>query len=126
MAEGLKHPVPQHANPADHALDLVNTDFMTDSTGRTKYIDGLAKSWASYLNVYPDGHAILPRKKESRALRHPLRSEYGTARERLGTDIRVSLNRTWILMERNALNYSRNLLAYGVRIGMYREFPHRV
>ena len=30
-------------------------------------------------------------------------------------------NQTVILMERNMLNYSRNLLAYGVRLGMYRE-----
>jgi hypothetical protein len=28
-------------------------------------------------------------------------------------------SKTWVLTERNFLNYSRNILAYGVRVGMY-------
>lgn len=38
-----------------------------------------------------------------------------------GSGVRRALRQTGILMERNMINYSRNLLAYGVRLGMYRE-----
>lgn len=34
----------------------------------------------------------------------------------------LGLSKTMILMERNTINYSRNLLAYGVRLAMYRVF----
>ena len=32
-----------------------------------------------------------------------------------------AMHQTWILMERNMINYSRNLLAYGIRLAMYSE-----
>lgn len=35
------------------------------------------------------------------------------------SSLRTQVWRTGLLMERMALNYTRNLLAYGVRVGMY-------
>ncbi|KAF8324153.1 P-loop containing nucleoside triphosphate hydrolase protein [Cantharellus anzutake] len=37
----------------------------------------------------------------------------------LGNALNLSVYRTGILMERSVLNYRRNLLAYGIRVGMY-------
>ncbi len=42
----------------------------------------------------------------------------------IGSTLSLSVYRTKILMQRSVLNYRRNLLAYGVRVGMYGMFDH--
>lgn len=42
-------------------------------------------------------------------------------RKGLWSGLRNGAHKTGILMERNVINYSRNLLAYGVRAAMYGE-----
>ncbi|KAI0315703.1 P-loop containing nucleoside triphosphate hydrolase protein [Amylostereum chailletii] len=114
LAEGLSHSVSQHANPSDHALDVVNTDFMVDSAEAIRHVEGLARCWSEYAAKHHAGHRLtfLEPKHGSLAVGAASRSETWRG-------LTVGMRRTWCLMERNALNYSRNLLAYGVRIGMY-------
>lgn len=122
LAEGLGHPVPEHANPADHAIDLVNTDFMKDADERARHIDNAARSWIAYAEAHPTHHAVVMSEKGVDGLPDALRTSQGGKRRRLGHGIRLGASRTGILMERNIMNYSRNLLAYGVRLGMYGAF----
>ena len=135
LADGLRHPVPQHANPADHALDVVHTDFMSDAKEREKHVKDLAMKWFTYAT----NNGVSTRRgigswgdKEGEQLdmkngtktrvkaRKAGRARVGSSKE-LRSGFISGWNQTVILMERNMLNYSRNLLAYGVRLGMYRE-----
>ncbi|KAI0048707.1 P-loop containing nucleoside triphosphate hydrolase protein [Auriscalpium vulgare] len=122
LADGLGHPVPQHANPSDHALDLVNTDFIPDARARTLHVAGLTEKWHSYAAAHPvEQPAFLPFKMKHRssawitAAFRPRRPLWRRAADSMRSDSR----RTLILIERNMMNYSRNLLAYGIRLGMY-------
>lgn len=126
LSDELGHPVPRYANPADHALDIFNTDFMGDPSQREAHIDEYARRWSEYteargLAVHSEGD-----KDEHETLADPDRAPLSislkfSGKESLFRGMVRDLHRTGILMERNAINYSRNLLAYGVRIGMYRE-----
>lgn len=96
----VNHPIPAYHNPADHLLDLVSSDFGED---KTHVLDALYASHAAHVEKNPptpsaqDTSAYIVRKK-------PFTHHFKV----LGT-----------LCERNIVNYSRNLLAYGVRLGMY-------
>lgn len=137
LSEGLKHPVPLHANPADHALDVVHTDFISDAEARAKHVADLAMKWMVYASEHPNEHAVKrnmtgawcseeQKDGDCTTTGSPKKSRKngGSQRGYLGVMSR-GWHQTVILMERNMLNYSRNLLAYGVRLGMYREllFP---
>lgn len=122
LRDGLGYPVPQHANPADHALEIFNTDFMTDPAHREAHVLDYARRWTEYAAVH--GLAMRPEgdKDEHETLADPERTILSFSRRRgLTAGMVRGVHRTGILMERNVLNYSRNLLAYGVRVGMYRK-----
>jgi hypothetical protein len=118
LRDGLDHAVPEHANPSDHALDAVSTDFMRQPGQGTAHILELAANWRSYAACYPNIHNVSGTPKSILAAGHVVPTRSG-----LQQTLRVGLSRTRYLMERNWINYSRNLLAYGVRLGMYCEFP---
>ena len=115
---GLRHPVPRYANPADHALEVVNTEFIPDPGHREAAARQFAMRWAIYEQAfrsrYPTG--IITQKSRGR--------ELPSARTHRSVWKRVvrRFQQTWILANRNSLNYSRNMLAYGVRIAMYCEY----
>jgi hypothetical protein len=107
----LGHPCAEHVNPADHVISIVNVDFIQDAVEAGKRIDNLVKAWvrsqASLDTAYGKSEMALDEKMDG-----------GGGK---GGWLRVAVKNTWVLMEKNALNYRRNLLAYGVRLGMYRE-----
>ncbi|TCD65881.1 hypothetical protein EIP91_002041 [Steccherinum ochraceum] len=133
LDEGLQHPVPQHANPTDHAVDLVNTDFILDPEERSNRVSGYAEAWKAYqaskktetdTSVTEVKEAI--DEKRSSRVRSSMLSSMTMSRDarhdiatRVGRGMRMDISRTTILMQRNMLNYNRNLLAYGVRFSMY-------
>jgi len=119
LAEGLRHPVPNHANPTDVALDLVSTDFISDPAERERHIDSASRSWAAYSEAYPMEHTAAPYEKYGDCLSISLRPDQSKNTQRVAGGVKLAISRTVVLMERNVLNYSRNLLAYGVRLGMY-------
>ncbi|VDC00690.1 unnamed protein product [Peniophora sp. CBMAI 1063] len=114
LSVGLHHPVPHHANPSDIALDMINTDFMHDSDEAARHVDHLTDSWRQYSSKRPSTHS-LPALHEEKTLM----SNFHTRRPRAISTFAANMWRTWYLMQRNAINYSRNILAYGVRAGMY-------
>lgn len=123
LDESLQHPVPLHANPTDHALDLINTDFLPGAESRIAHISDYAERWQTWSAA--NGLAELFGKRESDEMSRESHGSVGRPRRvpsGAWSGIRNGVHRTGILMERNAINYSRNLLAYGVRAGMYSEF----
>lgn len=131
--------MPLHANPADHALDAVHTDFISDVELRAKHVADLAIKWFVYASEHPDEHSVKHRgmaswgdeeqkegsdASEDRSVRRlKIKSSSKSQGSKEKNGVAASISRGWhqtvILMERNMLNYSRNLLAYGVRLGMY-------
>ncbi|KAJ7246166.1 P-loop containing nucleoside triphosphate hydrolase protein [Mycena haematopus] len=123
------HPVGRFTTPSDHAMNFLNEDF-ADGTGQARAFREFYLSTSISTNAaLPDSvkrihttgtassffasdteqeHAITNEREPEREL------EYGKAGP-LGT---LFWN-TMVLSERTAFNYSRNLLAYGVRAGMY-------
>lgn len=119
LGDGLGCPVPQHANPADVALDVFNTDFLASPAQRETHVDEFATRWAEYAST----HGLVREKDEHETLGGDYADDCEPRlvrrRKGLAHGVARNLHRTAILMERNVLNYSRNLLAYGVRIAMY-------
>ncbi|KAF7320751.1 ABC transporter domain-containing protein [Mycena chlorophos] len=135
-------PVGRFSNPSDHAMNFLNADFGDASaypgTGRDSmgtssahdasanahafrefYLSDCANSSVSHDSASDDEHTHA--HAHPRALSPPPHSkmqlqarEHGKAGA-LGTLVRHTL----VLSERTMLNYVRNLLAYGVRLGMY-------
>ncbi|BGP16998.1 hypothetical protein JCM10213v2_005007 [Rhodosporidiobolus nylandii] len=101
-------PTPKHVNPADHAIDLVNTEFSRHAKdGRTpeQHFEHMISSWQRWklpppVSPVASDFPLLPQQKSRGTLTRRFR-------------------KTLTLMHRNALNYSRNWLAYGIRLGMY-------
>ncbi|OCB88502.1 hypothetical protein A7U60_g4316 [Sanghuangporus baumii] len=121
LDKGLSHPVPLHANPADHALDVTSTDFIRDAAQREMRARELAERWEAYAQVHQAEHIphLTVKFEGGVAIAKKLQNPVGEERRSVLGNLHRGIHQTFILMERNAINYSRNLLAYGVRIGMY-------
>lgn len=120
LGDGLGQPVPKFANPADRALDFISTDFITDPKERGQVAADLAARWSFYSRTQPYENELrfsIPRSQDRSFVRR-LRNEDKLQGCTLKA-LKRSVQKTQILMERNMINYSRNLLAYGVRIAMY-------
>ncbi|TXT03823.1 hypothetical protein VHUM_04344 [Vanrija humicola] len=99
------HPIPEYTNPSDHLLKLVSTDFGDD---KSAVLDAL------YVEHARQG--ALAAQFEGKGAAEALEYEHHVAdRKSFAHHIKV----VGVLCERNTVNYSRNLLAYGVRMGMY-------
>ncbi|KLO10942.1 hypothetical protein SCHPADRAFT_916198 [Schizopora paradoxa] len=118
LHEVLHHPVPQYANPTDHALDVISADFIVGSGERSRHVDVLAEQWEAYAQKYTAEHGFRP----SDGLESGTKKEFSSlvcCPQRAKRGYMMTTRQTRILIERNMINYSRNLLAYGVRLGMY-------
>jgi hypothetical protein len=127
--DSLGYPCAEHVNPADHAINIVNIDFMRNPTTAAQHIDSLVDAWvASQPRIRERGFKGEGREydDEDPDKRFVVKIGRRKAERPAASPWRIALKNTLILMERNTLNYSRNLLAYGVRLGMYRAplSPH--
>jgi hypothetical protein len=98
----------QQSTPSDHAMNFLNSDF-SESGESSKSIDEFREFYLSQSNKLQE--------EKSRPNMGSVDDDsllYGKAGP-LGT---LFWN-TVVLCERTAVNYERNLLAYGVRVGMY-------
>ncbi|TKA52191.1 hypothetical protein B0A53_05035 [Rhodotorula sp. CCFEE 5036] len=114
----IDSPVPQHVNPADHAIELVNTEFLkhdSDMYGSAptvsadEHLNALASKWSEHAHATPDRVSL------HSADVHPVPHSASTRSNAFA----AGAQKTLTLMHRTALNYSRNLLAYGIRLAMY-------
>ncbi|GAA5903876.1 uncharacterized protein JCM6883_002013 [Sporobolomyces salmoneus] len=106
-------PTPKFVNPADHVIQLVNTEFMKpEHQHRTaqEHLSHYSDLWTQHSTEKPRGSlssnpsTSLPFGKSSR----------GSVAKVIG-----NLRKLNTLMHRNLLNYSRNILAYGIRLAMF-------
>ncbi|GAA6021383.1 hypothetical protein JCM8202_003594 [Rhodotorula sphaerocarpa] len=134
--KSIDSPVPEHVNPADHAIELVNTEFLkhdvegSDETyahrpavSADDHLNALASRWTEHRHATPD------RRSSTDDGRYPTSGAGGDEGQHArsigsGSGVRrtgfaAGAQKTWTLMHRTTLNYSRNLLAYGIRLAMY-------
>jgi hypothetical protein len=91
-------------SPSDHAMNFLNSDF-SSSTDAAKEMREFYLSSTFTPSTMP--------LQDTNLLANP--GQLGD-RNNIVTSI---LKKTLVLCERSIMNYSRNLLAYGVRVGMY-------
>lgn len=110
----LGSPTARHANPADHAIELVNTEFYSSSLNglsAQEHLDDLAGRWKSFSHSDKSvGVSASPATSVSNE---------GKSRSTATSAVADGVRKTIVLSRRNLKNYSRNLLAYGVRLAMH-------
>ncbi|SJX63408.1 related to ATP-binding cassette protein (ABC) transporter [Sporisorium reilianum f. sp. reilianum] len=139
---GLGYRCGEHTNPADFMVGLVNDDFAGREVAEKEGVVvkrgdtvGFADAWAKHVATRVTGSTLPVKSGEDggnsdsasssgsatqplqRAVSHPDAIAHLTSAAR--TRMTSLLSQTLTLTRRNLLNYSRNLLAYGVRFGMY-------
>lgn len=97
----IGHPIATYSNPADHIINLINADFDLENQTILARIDAMRQ-----LNEKQSSSPTLPVNTVPRA------KTESSAPSRTSAHFVV-------LCERALLNYSRNLLAYGIRGAMY-------
>ncbi len=127
--EGLGHKCPEHTNPADHMIGLVNDDFLESTrtiaghdTVESKIAKGdtraFADAWARHAAQPVTAANMRARSSSASTASAAVKDEEQSPAA--GTSgLGSQWSRTVTLTRRNFVNYSRNLLAYGVRLGMY-------
>lgn len=136
--EALGHPCAKFSNPADHMMRLASDDFLSiqapnDIEGSGEVaprptVDELATAWRQSaggnfsMPVYGMGEGLY--KTSNHAVYHATPNEKTAhADDAISDADQPRKKSTWMttttLTRRNILNYQRNLLAYGVRFGMY-------
>ncbi|EST05077.1 ABC-2 type transporter [Kalmanozyma brasiliensis GHG001] len=133
---GLGHRCPEFTNPADFMIGLVNDDFVDSSRSKgregvsnagekvTKGDSGaFADAWASHVStrITPgtSHHALVGSGHDRSSPKFTTCSDAPSPSAPASSSFAIHLSRTLTLTRRNLLNYSRNLLAYGIRLGMY-------
>ena len=139
---GLGHRCPEHTNPADFMIELVNDDFLDSnrSAGMEKApvaegaiakgdTQAFANAWAKHAATPVNPSTLRTSSSSSLApttAPSTAAAKHAEPADRIATvdpasssDFASQWSRTVTLTRRNFLNYSRNLLAYGVRLGMY-------
>ena len=118
--KSLGHSTPENSNPADHMMTLVNGDFshlhggrqIQSGSNRALLEKGDTEGFGRYWQTHNQTAPAASRGNEERLIRADKKQSFVRT-------VRNDFLRTGILIERNLLNYSRNLLAFGVRFGMY-------
>ncbi|POY71944.1 hypothetical protein BMF94_5027 [Rhodotorula taiwanensis] len=120
----IESPVPEHVNPADHAIELVNTEFLKKDeetygsmppVSADDHLNALAAKWTEHRHATPDPR---PSYGDTTTTTTGATLALGS-RSGKRTGFAVGSQKTVTLMHRTVLNYSRNLLAYGIRLAMY-------
>lgn len=118
-------PTPAHVNPADHAIELVNTEFKNsgdksaenyppsgDFASPAEHLQSRADLWNNYKAKHLAGSKAGSVEPFDQLL-------LGGQRATISQSFVTNMRKTVTLSHRAALNYSRNVLAYGIRLGMY-------
>ncbi|KAF4610157.1 hypothetical protein D9613_010239 [Agrocybe pediades] len=127
-------PVGRFTNPSDHAMNFLNSDFDTSGEAsrtidefRQFYLSTLPSSNATSSNT---GGALFEKGERNKEQGHLIQSNDRAQDNAAVLDEEADVDgkagvlgtlfwNTLVLAERTAINYRRNLLAYGVRAGMY-------
>ncbi|KAF9523157.1 P-loop containing nucleoside triphosphate hydrolase protein [Crepidotus variabilis] len=105
-------PVGKFSTPAEHAMNFLNEDFASSQSSTSRIG---AREFREFFRSLPSSQ---PKDNE----KHQLSLTYPGDPSAAHGSARGFSKFFWnvmVLSERSVLNYSRNLLAYGVRAGMY-------
>jgi len=102
-------PVGRFSTPSDHAMNFLNSDFSEAGTS--------SKSINDFREFYLSQSDSLYRTEDKQPFTGDI-DDHSTLHGKAGPFATLFWN-TMVLSERTAVNYRRNLLAYGVRTGMY-------
>lgn len=121
----LGHAIPNHTNPAEFILELVNTDFSANPADSHSQVETMAKAWESSL-LYQKVH------KQVAAAVEPDRGELSSSGGDGGGEVAPSrqnqyhqrpkpgsLSLVITLLHRSFTKSYRDVVAYGIRIAMY-------
>ncbi|KAL0572864.1 hypothetical protein V5O48_009094 [Marasmius crinis-equi] len=113
-------PVNKFSTPTEHAMNFLNEDFSYDTSHAGSGTSTTAAEFRRrYLSTLtPDDPKFRPPYSGRTTMSSGLEGENGRNVGKAGVIGTLFWN-TLVLSERSALNYARNLLAYGVRAGMY-------
>ncbi|KAF8956621.1 P-loop containing nucleoside triphosphate hydrolase protein [Flammula alnicola] len=103
------HPVGRFSTPSDHAMNFLNSDFADSGASST-----LGKEFREF---YLSQVAVQSSDEEKPSTKQNIDDDAGL-HGKAGPMGTLFWN-TVVLSERTTVNYRRNLLAYGVRAGMY-------
>jgi ABC-type multidrug transport system ATPase subunit len=99
----IEHPTPEHQSPADHAINLVNTEFFhREDISASQHLEDLHHLW--------DARAP-PVVSYDASEAQPLIDNAVTVK----SNFYQSLHKTGTLIHRNGINYARNILGFGIR-----------
>lgn len=129
----LGKPCPPYFNPADHFLDLINTDFIEDREVAAKQIESLVAAWKeSRLTETNDkldkemggkqSPVVTKTMSFNKTMSFGKSMSFGTSAADAHKYKAGILLQTWILTRRTFVNYSRNIVGYGIRLFMYGEY----
>ena len=125
---GLGWPCGERTNPADLMIELVNDDFAKDDEEQEHGKDrgnkvkkgdwkGFAEAWAKHsAQAKPNACSI---SSDNGSHSYTVVSEPTARASSSVARLTILCAQTLTLTRRNLLNYTRNLLAYGVRFAMY-------
>ncbi|EUC40320.1 hypothetical protein COCMIDRAFT_9790 [Bipolaris oryzae ATCC 44560] len=105
---GLEYQMPLYTNPAEFVIDLVNTDFSTDTTAASQRLTHLHTSWAT-----SPAATTLASKIHTQPSSPPLSTMLATHQTANPTLIPLTL------IHRSFIKSHRDIVAYGLRIAMY-------
>lgn len=109
----------ERTNPADFMIELVNDDFLSTSD-QEKRMDGQGSIRKGDTKAFADAWSHRPSTPLALVSSSSNSCSFHSENELASPSaISILYSRTSILTKRNFLNYSRNLLAYGIRLGMY-------
>ncbi|KAF9269354.1 P-loop containing nucleoside triphosphate hydrolase protein [Marasmius fiardii PR-910] len=116
-------PVKKFSTPSEHAMNFLNDDFASSTSSVDVGSSMVAAFRRHYLSTVAPNDLNDPSSSYSVGKGKPhissgLEGEDGREIGKAGV-VRTLFWNTLVLCERSAVNYARNLLAYGVRAGMY-------
>ncbi|KZW00496.1 P-loop containing nucleoside triphosphate hydrolase protein [Exidia glandulosa HHB12029] len=131
LRDVLKSNIGEHSNPAERALDLLNDDFnMAESRDQgdeekaardNASVPNVLATWREFSRTHPAEAYLTLNPSPNTKYTAPDATFVGADAQdpRWHAQWYRPIHQTGVLMHRAFLNYTRNLLAYGVRIGMY-------
>ncbi|KAK1999922.1 ABC transporter [Colletotrichum falcatum] len=109
--EALGMPIPLHVNPAEHVLELVNTDFVRDKNQAAARLEAMQAAWDASAAA-GDLRAALADVEEQRDNRGGVVGEEAEPRPGMAGLVAT-------LVHRGFVKSRRDVVAYGIRLAMY-------
>ncbi|KAF9504510.1 hypothetical protein BS47DRAFT_1374383 [Hydnum rufescens UP504] len=113
----IGYPCPPHMNPADHVINIINTDFdVPEETAWSTYSSGPESDSRDSVRLTSTSPGATVGAAGLKAAFEPIRARTGGS---WGYRFVGELKRTWILTKRTALVLRRNVVLVTVRVSMY-------